>query len=101
MELKVTTAKQFNADLKAAIKTAIGLKVKVRVINSYKFPRCWVEIVATDNQIFSNEFRLKVFDACGFDRKNLINAVDLSYGNIRKNMIAAHVPEWVKVFETL
>jgi len=97
MNLDKTSARAFNSSLKTAIKTITGQKVKVEIINSYKFPHCWVRVHAETS--FSNDFRLKVFDSCGFDRKGLMNDKDVSYGNIRTNFISAHVPEWEKVVE--
>lgn len=98
MELDLSNAKSFNISLKQAVKKATGLTVKVRIINSYNFPKCWVELYSRDI-MFSNAFRLKVFDSCGFNRNGLLNINDVSYGNIRCNMISAHVHEWLKVFE--
>lgn len=98
MNLDTTNAKLFNASLKAAFK-ARGVTVKARIINSYNFPRCWVEVLRRDGKVFSNKLRLAVFDANGLKRENLIDETDVSYGNIRPHMIATHVPFWVKVFE--
>jgi hypothetical protein len=97
MILDKTSARAFNSSLKKEISRITGQKVKVEIINSYKFPHCWVRVHAETS--FSNDFRLKVFDSCGFDRKGLMNDKDVSYGNIRTNFISAHVPEWEKVVE--
>jgi hypothetical protein len=96
-----TNARAFNNSLKKAVLELTGQTVKVEVINSYKFPLCWVHIYRpTPAGTFTNEFRLAVFDACGNDRAGLLNPDNVSYGNIRSNMIAAHVPQWEKLFNT-
>ena len=99
MELNVNSAKEFNLSLKQALKELTGLKVTVNILNSYKFPKCWVRIMCDYNIKFPNEFRLMAFDASDFDRKNLSSETDVSYGNINSNMITIHVHEWKKLFE--
>jgi hypothetical protein len=99
MELNVTSAKCFNISLKQAIKELTGLNVKVSIINSYNFPKCWVQVINKHGFNFDNNFRLKVFDFCGFKREHLCNINDVYYGNIRSNMISAHVHEWIKLFK--
>ncbi|MEI7960719.1 MAG: hypothetical protein WCI04_00125 [archaeon] len=99
MKLNTENAKSFNASLKQAFKEGGMNGVKVRIINSYKFPNCWVEVWFPDRTgEFSNDFRLRVFDASGFKREGLLNASDVSYGNIQKHSISAKVWEWEKVF---
>ena len=99
MKLNTENAKSFNASLKQAFKEGGMNGVKVRIINSYKFPNCWVEVWFPDRTgEFSNDFRLRVFDASGFKRESLLNASDVSYGNIEKHSISAKVWEWEKVF---
>jgi hypothetical protein len=95
MDLDKTSARAFNSSLKNAIKEITGQKVRVEIINSYKFPHCWVRVHAETK--FGNDFRLRVFDGCGFDRKGLMNDKDVSYGNIRDSFIFAHVPEWERI----
>ena len=92
MILNRENARAFNSSLKAAIKEITGQKVRVEIINSYKFPNCWVRIYAETE--FENEFRLKVFNACNFDRKGLLNPENVCYGNIRSTYISAYVQEW-------
>lgn len=99
MKLNTENAKSFNASLKKAFKEGGMNGVKVRIINSYKFPNCWVEVwFPNGTGEFSNDFRLRVFDASGFKRESLLNASDVSYGNIQKHSISAKVWEWEKVF---
>ena len=99
MKLNRENAKSFNASLKKAFKEGGMNGVKVRIINSYKFPNCWVEVwFPNGTGEFSNDFRLRVFDASGFKRESLLNASDVSYGNIQKHSISAKVWEWEKVF---
>lgn len=102
MQLDSTNARAFNNSLKKAVQAMTGQDVNVRIINSYKFPRCWAEISVKDykTQSFTNEFRLKVFDAFGFDRKNLLHADNVCYGNVRPNMISGIVPQWEKLFNS-
>lgn len=95
MKLDLTSARSFNSSLKKAISEVTGQKIKVEIINSYNFPHCWVRVYPETS--FSNDFRLRVFDGCGFDRKGLLNDKDVCYGNIRPNYISAHVPEWEKI----
>lgn len=99
MKLITDNARAFNSSLKKAITELTGQKVKVEIINSYKFPHCWVRVYAETK--FSNEFRLQVFDACKLDRKNLLDTEDVCYGNIRESFISAHVPEWENLFNTI
>lgn len=102
MNLDKTSARSFNSSLKKAVSELIGQKVSVEIINSYNFlkPRsnCWVRVYPEKGKEFSNEFRLAVFDACGYDRKNLLNPNDVYYGNIGSKFISAHVSEWGKLF---
>jgi len=97
MNLDSTNARAFNSSLKKAVATITGQKVKVEIINSYKFPHCWVRVHAETT--FDNTFRRRVFDACGLNVSTLIDVNDISYGNIRERNISAHVPEWVKVVQ--
>lgn len=89
--------KAFNALLKKLLQDQ-GYKVRVHIINSYKFPDCYVEVWS--NQTFKNELRLRVFDLQGGDREMLGNPNNISYGNIQSQSIAIKAFEWVKVFET-
>jgi hypothetical protein len=97
--IDISNAKAFNISLKKAISNITGQKVKAEIINSYKFPNCWVRVYAENS--FSNDFRLTVFDACNNDRKGLLNANDVSYGNIQKGYISAYVSEWIKTINNL
>lgn len=96
MNLITSNARQFNSSLKRAIAEAIGQKVKVEIINSYKFPNCWVRV--HPETTFSNDFRLRVFDGCNYDRKHLLNLDDVSYGNINETTISAYVIDWMRIF---
>jgi hypothetical protein len=93
--LNFTSARAYNASLKKAFKER-GMAVKVEIINSYKFPKCWVHVY--NKAGFPNEVRLGIFDACGYDRTGLKNIEDLHYGNIMEKSISAHVPDWEKFF---
>ena len=95
-KLSTENARAFNSSLKKALKEQ-GYNVKVEIINSYKFPNCWVRIHATDKN-FDNDLRLRVFDANDFNRSNLNNQSDVSYGNIRNTNISAYVHVWEKIF---
>lgn len=100
MKLNTGSARDFNKSLKKAIFDLIKDKtVRCEVINSYKFPNCYVRIW-TDNK-FPNELRRTVFDACKFDANGLLNEYDISYGNIQSNRIGATVNEWINTFELL
>lgn len=92
MELNKENAKSFNSSLKKAISQLVNQKVTVRIINSYKFPNCWVEVYAETS--FENEFRLLAFDSFGNKRENLINNTDVCYGNITSGSVAGKVFEW-------
>lgn len=101
MEIKLNyeNAKTFNAELKKAFKL-LGMGVKVRIINSYNFPKCWVD-VGIQEGVFPNDMRLAIFDSQGNDRKNLRNPNDVSYGNIGEKWIAMSVANWEKFFNNL
>ena len=100
MRLNRENARAFNFSLKQAVKEMTGQKIKVEIINSYKFPNCWVRIYAETE--FTNDFKLKVFDACNFDRTHLKNIEHgISYGNIRSEFISAHVHEWENLFNNV
>ncbi len=86
------TAREFNFTLKKAISKLINQKVKVEIINSYKFPDCYVRLYAETE--FSNEFRLNVFDSFGNSRSGLLNPEDVSYGNIQRKYISGKVSQW-------
>lgn len=95
-KLNRENARAFNTSLKKALKEQ-GYNVKVEIINSYKFPNCWVSIHATDKS-FDNNLRLGIYDSFGYERKGLLNESDVSYGNIQKNNISAYVHVWEKLF---
>ena len=95
-KLNRESARAFNSSLKKALKEQ-GYNVKVEIINSYKFPNCWVRIHATEKG-FDNTLRLGVYDSFGYERKGLINESDVSYGNIQQNHISAYVHVWEKLF---
>ena len=102
MLLDKTNARSFNQSLKQVLNDITGQKLKVSIINSYKFPKNnWVQVFPEKGKLFSNEFRLSVFDACGFDRKGLLNVDNVSYGNIQHNMISAHISEWENLVKEL
>ena len=94
--LNLDNARSFNSSLKKAILKATNEKVGVSIVNSYKFPHCWVQVYC-ENEL-PNDLKLKVFDACGFDRKHLSNENEVFYGNIRGKHVSALVSNWVKVF---
>lgn len=99
IKMKYENAKEFNAELKRVFKF-IGFKVKVRIINGYNFPKCWVDVGCMEG-IFPNELRLAMFDCQGLDRKNLINPNDVNYGNIGEKWVAMSVGNWEKLVENL
>ena len=99
MTLNTENARAFNNSLKKAAEAATGLKLKVRIINSCNFPKCYIEIRTGDIDIsIPNEFRLKVFDTCHLDRSGLLNPENVNYGNIRKSDIAIYPTDWERVF---
>lgn len=102
MELDKTSARSFNNTLKQALSKLTEQKVRVSIINSYNFPKnCWVQVLPEKGREFTNDFRLSVFDACGFDRHSLINSDNVCYGNIRSNMVTAKVNSWERLVITL
>ena len=96
MKLSCNNARAFNQSLKAAIGELTNQKVKVNIINSYKFPDCYVQVYSENG--FSNEHRLLVFDAFGNKRENLLNDNDVIYGNIQKSHICGKVFQWENLF---
>lgn len=99
-QLDKTNARKFNGSLKKIISAHLGFKVSVEIINSYKFPDCYVRLHPIDN-VFGNEFKLLCFDSFGNDRKGLININDVSFGNIRNNYISAKVFQWENLVSNL
>jgi hypothetical protein len=96
MTLNTENARKFNSSLKAAINELTSQKVNVQIINSHKFPNCYVSIYP--EVTFSNEFRLDVFDAFGNKRENLLNTEDVCYGNIQERSITGKVNQWLNLF---
>ena len=99
MELNKENARSFNSSLKAAISDLTKQKVKVEIVNSYKFPDCYVRVHAESE--FSNETRLMVFDAFGNSREGLNNPENVSYGNIQSKNISGKVFQWVNLFNQI
>ena len=71
MNLNTENARAFNSSLKKALNELTNQKNKAEIINSYKFPKCYVRAYAENE--FSNDFKLKCFDATGRDRKGLLD----------------------------
>lgn len=99
MILNKENARAFNSSLKAAISKLINQKVKVEIVNSYKFPNCYVRVHAESE--FTNDFRLNIFDAFGNSREGLLNVTNVSYGNIQANSISGKVFQWENFINTL
>lgn len=99
MELNKENARAFNLSLKTAISKLTNQKVKVEIINSYKFPNCHVTVDAESE--FSNDFRLNVFDAFGNSREGLLNLENVSYGNIQSTHITGKVFQWENLFNQI
>jgi len=97
--LDKSTPRAFNNSLKKAVSAMTGQKVRVEIINSYKFNQCtWVRVYPEKDKSFDNDFRLAVFDATGRDRKDLLNIKDVCYGNICSRYISAYVKDWEVLF---
>ena len=98
MDLNTTNARSFNTSLKKAFLEAFGLKVKVEIINSYKFPRCYTRVYS-EGVVFPNPLRNKaakiVYPTTHEDVE------DCNLGNIRHHYISIHVPEWEKLFSDI
>lgn len=102
VEINSTNARLFNNELKNAIQNLTGKKINVRVVNSYNFPNCYVQVSLKErSERFSNEFRLKAFDALGADRSGLLNPSDVHYGNITSFYITLRVNQWQKLFNNV
>ena len=97
MKLNKENSRAFNSSLKKAVKELTSLNVKVRVINSYNFPNCWVEISSEND--FPNDFRLQIFDAFGNSRQGLRDANNVCYGNIQPSLISGKVFQWENMFK--
>ena len=100
IQLDKSNARKFNASLKKIIAEHLGYKVSVEIINSYKFPDCYVRIHSGENS-FNNYFRLLCFDSFGNDRKSLLNIEDVWYGNIQGKSISGKVFQWEKLVSNL
>ena len=92
MEIKIENATSFNKFLKNKIAEMTNQKVKVRIVNSYKYPNCYVEVY-NENE-FTNDFKLMAFDTLGQSRDNLLNKENIRYGNIQANHISLKVFQW-------
>jgi hypothetical protein len=100
IQLDKTNARKFNASMKKIISDHLGFKVSVEIINSYKFPNCYVRLHSGQNE-FSNDFRLLCFDCFGNDRKGLLNDNNVSYGNIQSKSISGKVFQWENLISNL
>ena len=102
VEINSTNARLFNNELKKAIQNLTDKNANVRIVNSYKFPDCYVQVSLKDRaERFSNEFRLKAFDTLGRDRSGLLNPNDVNYGNITSFYITLKVNQWLKLFNEI
>ena len=90
--MKIENATSFNKFLKNEIAEMTNQKVKVRIVNSYKYPNCYVEVY-NENE-FTNDFKLMAFDTLGQSRDNLLNKENIRYGNIQANHISLKVFQW-------
>ena len=90
--MKIENATSFNKFLKNEIAEITNQKVKVRIVNSYKYPNCYVEVYNENG--FTNDFKLMAFDTLGHSRDNLLNNENISYGNIQSNHISLKVIQW-------
>ena len=90
--MKIENATSFNKFLKNKIAEMTNQKVKVRIVNSYKYPNCYVEVY-NENE-FTNDFKLMAFDTLGQSRDNLLNKENIRYGNIQANHISLKVFQW-------
>lgn len=98
----------FNVALKQALKKA-GVDIKsVRIVNSYNWPKCYVQVYGT----IPNEVRLAVLNAMypggkskgpnGEEKEIAVKDMnDIQYGTIDSNRVAAHAADWVTAVENL
>lgn len=101
-KLDSTNARAFNNSLKKAVLALTGKNVRVNIVNSYKFPDCYVQVILSDHsQRLSNEFRLQAFDTLERDRSSLINPNDVHYGNITSLYVTLRVNQWEKLFNSI
>jgi hypothetical protein len=102
VEINSTNARLFNNELKNAIQNLTGKKINVRIVNSYKFPDCYIQVSLKEcSEKFSNEFRSKAFDALGSNRSGLLNPDDIHYGNITSFYITLKANQWQKLFNNV
>ena len=95
MKLNTENVRKFNTSLKKELSIYTNQKIKVEIINSYKFPDCYVRVHSENG--FNNDFKLLCFDLFGNDRKGLLNTLDVSYGNIQSKNISGKVNQWVNL----
>jgi hypothetical protein len=96
-----TTAREFNTNLKRAIKEHLNIDVRVRIINSYKFPRCYVEVWLHSKNVedaIPNAFRELAYKEVYKDSKPL-NPDNIHSGNIRPRSICLYAHQWESVFQ--
>lgn len=97
MSLDNTSPRNFNTSLKKALKEKLNQKVKVEIINSYKFhSHSWVRVYAETT--FSNDFRLECFKTTDRDIKDLRDINNISYANIGERFISLYACQWEKMF---
>jgi len=83
---------EFNVALKQTLKSK-GVEVRgVRIVNSYNWPHCWIQVSGK----MPNELRKQVLIAYkrDIDDKTL-NSDNIGYGNVRDTHISAHPQEWI------
>ena len=93
--MKIENATNFNKYLKNQIAEMTNQKVKVRIVNSYKYPNCYVQVYNENG--FTNDFKLMAIDSLGFtglSMEYLLSQENISYGNIQSNHITLKVYQW-------
>lgn len=101
-QLDTSSARSFNSSLKKLMTELTGQKMKVEIINSYKFPNCNVRIHPEPNKKIPNDLRLQIFHAAGNKIENLKGDIsDIYYGVITSTWSSAHVKTWQILVENL
>ena len=84
----------FNSRLKSHL-TAIGIKARVRIVNSYKWPHCWVQVWTKEE--IDNKHRLTCLEVHAPNHNLTGKDLDnVSYGNIRSKDISMYAEGWVE-----
>lgn len=93
-------ARTFNTNLKRIFKKALQRNVRVRIVNSYKFPDCYAEVWLTDAIPAEMPVRIRQLAALEVYPDLKARSLEIALlGNINVRAITLNVKEWENVFQ--